>query len=151
MFKAGEEKQVIEFLKLKLFSDVKEVVRKLTIIDPYFFSNSRFAFTRSRLIEILTAGPPSLQWLEVVTSEKSFDKTSAASLTKSLPPHIRLTVIKNGEFHDRFWIINDSKGIVVGTSINGFGNKHFFIQDDFLSTRDVQRILSFYQNTKTAV
>ena len=42
MFKAGEEKQVIEFIKEKLFVDSGEIVSKITIIDPYFFSKTRF-------------------------------------------------------------------------------------------------------------
>ena len=29
----------------------------------------------------------------------------------------------SSEFHDRFWLVNDNKGFISGTSLNGFGKK----------------------------
>lgn len=44
-----------------------------------------------------------------------------------------------------FWIVDEAKGFVIGTSVNGMGKKHFFIQDDYLSQEDTQCVLSLYR------
>lgn len=37
-------------------------------------------------------------------------------------------IINNNEFHDRFWIFNNNKGFLLGTSLNGIGKKYTTIQ-----------------------
>lgn len=38
-----------------------------------------------------------------------------------------VTYADSSDFHDRFWLLNGERGIVVGTSLNGIGNKIFLI------------------------
>ena len=87
----------------------------------------------------MKAAPETLETLEVITSPKNFDATVFKAFRRLLLPSIPVEVIKSVDFHDRFWIVNERRGFVVGTSINSFGNKHFFIQDDFLSDFDIKR------------
>lgn len=47
-------------------------------------------------------------------------------------------IINNNEFHDRFWIFNNNKGFLLGTSLNGIGKKYTTIQT--LENSDIKDI-----------
>jgi hypothetical protein len=51
----------------------------------------------------------------------------------------KISIKTTDDIHDRFWIINDSKGILIGTSLNGFGKKYTVMNP--LREDDVQDIL----------
>ena len=53
---------------------------------------------------------------------------------------IKMTVEKCNEFHDRFWVgIDNRKGVVLGTSLNGIGKKIALV--DILKESDVDAII----------
>ena len=149
MFEAGcDIDNVTEFLQQKLKYGVG--INKLTIIDPYFFkySNSKFAISKKILVDTL-ANFSNLTTLEVVTpatyTVRKKEKLEAEII--SVVPNLHsIDIIHIDAFHDRFWISNDEKGFLVGTSINGIGNKHFFIQDDYLSSTDIEVLLNLYRD-----
>jgi hypothetical protein len=145
MFRAGVDKsEIVNFLREKLANE--GIHEKLTIIDPYFFSRGKFGDTQDVINEILSPLSDSIKELEIVTSKRNYNKTIHDTVSKKLY-FLRINVIHENDFHDRFWIIDERKAFVVGTSINSFGNKHFYIQDDFLSQRDTESILSFYKHS----
>jgi len=53
----------------------------------------------------------------------------------------KIEVIFDKDFHDRFWFINKKKAFIVGTSLNTIGNKHFFVQDKYFKSKDVEVLL----------
>ena len=108
--------------------------QKLTIIDPYFFNNGKLSLAEKPTILEILKPFDQLKQLEIVT-KKNYNKKNFEWYEKSLPK-IEINVIAEEDFHDRFWIIDERKAFIVGTSVNGFGNKHFFIQDDYLSGSD---------------
>lgn len=150
MFEAGcSISEITDFLKTKLqFGDG---VNKLTIIDPYFFryGHSKFSLSKDVMVNTLE-GFPTLRTLEIVTSPdytvRKKEKLEQ-EIIKVVPNLNSINIIHVDAFHDRFWIMNDEKGFVVGTSVNGMGNKHFFIQDDYLSDRDIHQLLELFRNT----
>lgn len=149
MFRAGcDINHITEFLRIKLMNGRN--LRKLTIIDPYFFKygNSKFSIPKQVMVDTLN-GFNSLEILEIVTPT-DYTVTKKEKLEaeiKKVLPRVQLNVIHTSGFHDRFWIMNENKGFIVGTSLNGMNNKHFFIQDDYLSDRDIQELLAIYKNT----
>jgi len=147
MFRAGcDLNEIINFLVEKLNS--VDSIEKLTIIDPYFFkySHSKFAIPKSVMVDTLS-NFTELQVLEIVTPSDYTvaKKEKLESEIKKVIPNLELNIIHTQGFHDRFWIINDNKGFIVGTSLNGMTNKHFFIQDDFLSDKDIRELLEIYR------
>jgi hypothetical protein len=51
-----------------------------------------------------------------------------------------ITVVESHDFHDRFWIADRARGLVVGTSLNKIGSRIFFV--DELSESDVAAVLA---------
>lgn len=145
MFEAGIELDKIEeFLRRKLTEGCLQ--EKLTIIDPYFFSKGNFGDVQNIMADILLPFQDMLQTLEVVTSKRNCNKKSYIKLTTQLRP-LSIEILYNDNFHDRFWIIDERLAFVVGASVNGFGKRHFFIQDDYLSPKDTKTILAMYKFT----
>ncbi len=146
MFRAGcDLNEIIAFLVKKL--KTVNSLEKLTIIDPYFFkySNSKFAIPKNVMVDTLS-NFTELRILEIVTTNYTVAKKEKLELEiKKVIPNLELNVIRIEGFHDRFWIMNERKGFIVGTSLNGMTNKHFFIQDDFLSDKDIRELLEIYR------
>jgi len=147
MFRAGcDLSEIINFLVEKL--NTEDSLEKLTIIDPYFFkySHSKFAIPKNVMVDTLS-NFTGLQILEIVTpSDYTVAKKEKLELEiKKVIPNLELNIIHTYGFHDRFWIMNERKGFIVGTSLNGMTNKHFFIQDDFLSDKDIRELLEIYR------
>lgn len=143
MFEAGiKMSKIVECLHHKL--DSGSLSRKLTVIEPYFFSSGGFGLTKNTIISVLEPFRDRLEVLEVVTVKDNCNARNRAEIERVLD-FLEIQVIYEEKFHDRFWIIDDERAFVVGASINGFGNKHFFIQDDFLSVNDTNDILRLYR------
>ena len=149
MFRAGcDLSEIIKFLVKKL--KTVESLEKLTIIDPYFFkySHSKFAIPKNVMVDTLS-NFTELQILEIVTpSDYTVAKKEKLELEiKKIIPNLESNIVHTQGFHDRFWIMNERKGFIVGTSLNGMTNKHFFIQDEFLSDKDIRELLEIYRET----
>lgn len=54
-------------------------------------------------------------------------------------PNATITTIRSEDFHDRFWIADRSRGVILGSSLNKIGTKIFFM--DGLSDADVKAIV----------
>lgn len=146
MFKKGvAESEVVKVLITKLrTSDLRN---RLTIIDGHIFSKSKrtkFSDTKRIISDVLEPFKNKIRFLDVITSSQDFQEKYYNTLSNYLN-YLTLTVSTNSDFHDRFWIVDERQAFIVGTSINGIGNKHFFIQDDFLSYNDTQTLLLLYR------
>lgn len=90
----------------------------LTIIDPYFWDLKVGINYYNQLFEGLN-----FDNLQIVSFEIK-DKQTKKFVNSILNAHskkIKIESIK--DCHDRFWITNNGKGVVVGTSFNGIGKK----------------------------
>jgi hypothetical protein len=143
MFKKGVElNEVAAFLRLK-HNDAK-ISEKLTIIDPYIFSQSQFSIVEF-MKTVFDDQFQQINVIEIITSNKKVNVKQRKDLIELLEKKCKKVIVKSSEdFHDRFWIVDEVKGFIIGTSINGIGRKHFFIQDDYLSPEDTQCILNLY-------
>jgi len=141
MFKKGTAvEEVTEFLIEKIR---KAGIRsKITIIDAYFFSSSSYSIT-NLMKDILEPFKNKISTIEIVTVAK-INKNDYERFKRDFSNY-DIRVFKCDDFHDRFWIIDDSKAFIVGASINGIGRKHFFVQDDYLTQKDTDELLSLYK------
>lgn len=112
---------------------------ELLVIDPYIFSNSDESY-ENMLINIFNKS--NYRNITVITNFYNTDKEFLKYIQENVP---RLKQIKyTKDFHDRFWIADNKKGFVLGTSLNGVGKKYCHI--DYLDNDDVSEIVSIVKN-----
>lgn len=150
--KGSTKKEICDFIRNKLISG--GLSDKLIIIDPYMFSfdvnntNSLRGINPSDiLIEILEPIKNDFQSLELI-----FDKNKKSNrpeqhkeiLERNLAP-LKIEISRSEAFHDRFWIIDENKAFMIGSSLTGFGKRHFFIPEDFFNLNDTKDLLRMYK------
>lgn len=126
---------------LQKFLDNVITTNDLTIIDSYLFPDKHDVDYPNLLIDILKKYIPKLSKLTIVTKNR-FNKplqTTIFEEIKNINPRIIIDLKLTDLFHDRFWLSNpNSKGIFVGTSLNGLGKKYTLI--DYINIDDVKQI-----------
>jgi D-ribose pyranose/furanose isomerase RbsD len=117
-------------------------VRRLIIVDPYFFPSGSGATYPDRVELALSTVLPSLTELIVITNNRFNAAVKAAVETRiaSLNAKLAIRHRQSEDFHDRFWIADETKGIFVGTSLNGIGTRYALT--DYLATWDVPDIVT---------
>ena len=118
---------------------------ELLITDPYMLTKTRekdaeqYAQDAHALIAPLLS---SAVMLRLVVSEANTSEAVRDALLEKLRsgnPELRVDVVESDDFHDRFWIADRARGIVMGTSLNRIGRRIFLI--DALSDTDVKAVL----------
>lgn len=114
---------------------------RLLIIDPYFYAPSNATNTVDIFSRLLSSVSNNLNEITIVTNGRKIDtKAAMHTAIKSIRQNITINDFSTDEFHDRFWLDPDrSIGIVMGTSLNGLGNKISLV--DKLSDQDVTEIV----------
>lgn len=151
MFRWGSsQKEVCEFIQSKL--NQAGLSEKLTIIDPYALAYDIYKPDKNLhnpttiLTKILEPFKGNLHTLEIVIGSKNTKNRTEQHLDNIKNNlGIEVKILRAPSFHDRFWIVDDRLAFIVGTSLNSFGNKHFFIQNSFLDHEDTQVLLNLYR------
>ncbi|NTW41675.1 MAG: hypothetical protein HGA44_17655 [Cellulomonadaceae bacterium] len=120
--------------------------RELVITDPYIFTSSRkrdagayAADAAAHIRAALGGADPSI--LRFVAAYRSSDEEVREALALELGVKGNdLRVTWSEDFHDRFWIADGERGIIVGASLNKIGSKIFFV--DTLSDADVAAVVN---------
>jgi hypothetical protein len=114
---------------------------RLIIIDPYLYgkpNKSNKINVAELFSELISKTSKNLKELFIITNGKC--ESERDSIISCLDKKIIINEIPNEGFHDRFWIDPDAnKGVVMGTSLNGIGNKIALI--DYLRKEDVAEIV----------
>lgn len=138
--------------------EIEDVIRKficklsgaknLIIIDPYFFAASPKNDVSKLFSRLLSPIADNLEEICFVTNGKKLEaKTAILSVLNS---KIKFHEVTTHEFHDRYWIDPDNhKGIVMGTSLNGIGNKIALI--DSLKEFDVKDITTLVRKAGSPI
>jgi hypothetical protein len=131
--------------------DIKRVVLKfvstlvgashLSVIDPYFYAKSSKISTPAIFSDLISEISTTLEKITFVTNgrrnETKVDIHAAVSLLNN---RTKISDYVTDEFHDRFWIDPARNiGLVMGTSLNGLGNKIALV--DKLAPDDVNEIV----------
>jgi len=121
-------------------------IASLVITDPYLFTGSRskdceaYAAAVGNIISpALTEG---LHITAIVSPSQNNGKVRGAveAELRARAKDVMLSVVESDDFHDRFWIADRARGIVIGTSFNKIGRRIFFVDD--LSEADVAAVLA---------
>lgn len=151
MFRQGSSPHdICSFISSKLSQ--AGLSQKLTIIDPYALAYDvrnpkNLKNPTAILTEILEPFKGHFHTLElVIASQNSTNRPEQHIDNLKNNLGVDVTVLRAPSFHDRFWIVDDRLAFIVGTSLNSFGNKHFFIQNSFLDREDTELLLNLYRN-----
>lgn len=118
---------------------------ELIIVDPYFLAPTRIPNYVQLVENILINFIGTIDTIRLVTTANpsKIDTTLLGQIETTLKVHkptLQIIHTTTNNFHDRFWISNNrEKGVVTGTSLNGFGNKFALI--DRLNTSDVREVV----------
>ena len=131
---------------LRYHLKMTEPEQELLIIDPYIFNASTksdpnyipfvesvFSETLGRISRLHVATLPGHD-PGVLAAFEAMVKNHNRALT----PVLKSTNV----FHDRFWVVDQEKGIVIGTSLNGIGKRYALI--DWVAEEDTKAIYQRY-------
>jgi len=121
------------------------VDNELIIIDPFFLAPTRLPNYVQLVESILINFLGTIDVIRLITTANpsKIDPTLLGQINTALKVHkptLQIIHTTTNNFHDRFWISNNrKKGVVTGTSLNGFGNKFALV--DRLNTSDVRDVV----------
>ena len=135
-------------LLIKVLSNYLQALspsKDLTIVDPYFFAvepPDRAEYLGA-FREIFGLVIPKVAMVRFITNPKH-DRDGALykdikSVLIDLNPEINVVHKMTKDFHDRFWIADEVKGLFIGTSLNGIGRKYALA--DFMEDEDTATIV----------
>lgn len=117
---------------------------RLLIIDPYFFSISdkKYDAYQELMVDVLNRLNP--KEITVFINKKNYNKNLHHTISQKVGCEIKVYSSEN--LHDRFWIIDEERGISLGTSLNGIHHKMIRIDD--LRDEEVKTIVEEINRTK---
>lgn len=129
---------LVETLRLKLALCAPS--DSFIVVDPYLFPPTPDASYLADLLLLLQAPAERSTKLTIVTkaSGNAGLRQSVVNAVQAFNANLTITVKHTNVFHDRFWIADDQRGIFVGTSLNGLGNRYALV--DFLQEDDAREI-----------
>lgn len=113
----------------------------LIIVDPYFFVEKDIDGYLEVFGSIFDSVVSSIREITFITKPNFNTVLVAEVRTKLLNVNAQLTVSHKTTdiFHDRFWIVDQDRGMFVGTSINGIGKRYALT--DYIRSDDVKEIM----------
>lgn len=137
-------KQAIQYVAERL--DRLAPQDELIITDPYLFSSSArkdieaYSQSVADLIAPLLANGAKL--IAIVDKDTSHREVRDAVLDRlaAARDDTEIRVVESKDFHDRFWIADRCRGVIMGTSLYKIGRKIFFM--DTLSESDIAAVLA---------
>lgn len=116
-------------------------VRHLLIIDAFFYDDKPECLVL--LEKIVRSMSSRLEKVTLITHGKKVHMRPAVHLVfATVVPGIKINDVVSEDFHDRYWIdVETTKGIMMGTSLNGIGRKVSMI--DYANSTDSRDIVRF--------
>lgn len=117
----------------------------LIITDPYLFTSNRKNDSAEYAASVATMIEPALSTglhITAIVDPRASDPSVQAAIEAELNARgtdLRISVVRSRDFHDRFWIADRDRGLIIGTSLNKIGGRIFFV--DELSAADVSAVL----------
>jgi len=132
----------IEAIVLGIMSKL-EGVRHLLIIDAFFYDDKPDCL--HLLEKIVRSMSSKLEKVTIITHGKRVSmRPEMHNVFSTVVPGIQINDVIAEDFHDRYWIdVENVKGVMVGTSLNGIGKKVAMIDHaNFADTREIVRLAS---------
>ena len=133
---------VLDTLKYKL--NRCSASQSLHIIDPYLYPSTQDSDYVSDFINIFEATLKLCSYVSIATkaNRNASLEQQIENEIKKVNPQVSILKKYTNVFHDRFWIVDDVRGVFVGTSLNGIGKRYAII--DYLQENDAQEIVQRY-------
>lgn len=132
----------IEAVVLGIMSKL-DGVKHLLIIDAFFYDDKPECLLL--LEKIVRSMSSKLEKVTIITHGKRVSmRPGIHNVFSTVVPGIQLNDVVTEHFHDRYWIdVENTKGVIVGTSLNGIGKKIAMIDYiNFSDTREIVRLAS---------
>lgn len=117
---------------------------KLILVDSYLFPRVRDRRGYLEMFEdILSPVINQIQEVKFITSSDHFDSSlweDVKQILQRVNPRLSTSYALSNHFHDRFWIVDESRGLFVGTSLNGLGKRYALV--DNISEDDTRAIIT---------
>ncbi|EHO07927.1 hypothetical protein VSP10_16655 [Myroides odoratimimus] len=143
--KGATQNHIIDVMHKYL--DKVGVDNELIIIDPYFYAPTTDTTYPTTIDLILDKYLSKVDTLHIITYPNKVDatlKTTIETNLKTKKASLNILHKTSNDYHDRFWISNNrKKGILTGTSLNGYGKRYSLL--DRLNTSDVREIVCSLQ------
>jgi len=135
---------ILDILKYKLYQLAPN--DNLLVIDPYLFPPNPDTDYENYFFDVFRDAIARCDELSIVTLPKHnvMLETQIINKIRLLKAGLRITSKYSDAFHDRFWIADESKGVFIGTSLNGIGRRYSMI--DFLNEQDTIDIVTRYKS-----
>lgn len=114
-------------------------VKHLLIIDAFFYDDKPESLLL--LEKIVKSMSTNLEKITLITNgERPSKRPAIHNVFFTVVPGIQIIDVVTDDFHDRYWIdVESTKGVVVGTSLNGIGKKVAMI--DYANSADSREIV----------
>ncbi len=117
--------------------------KDLTIVDPYFFpanlpDSEAYLDTFREIFGLVIPKVAMVRFITKPDHDRALYK-HVKSVLVDLNPEINVIHKMTNDFHDRFWIADEMKGLFIGTSLNGIGRKYALA--DFMKDEDTAAIV----------
>lgn len=120
-------------------------VKHLLIIDAYFYDDKPECLLL--LEKIIRSISSKLEKVTLITNGKRAGMRPAMhNVFSTVVPGIQIKDAVTEDFHDRYWIdVENTKGVMVGTSLNGIGKKIAMIDHaNVADTEEIVRLASAF-------
>ena len=128
--------------KLKGLSPSNEII----IVDRYIFPSFRSTEDRKDYLtlftDIFSPTISNIKHMNFITCPK-YNTDLFSDFKESLirlNPELSVVCKTTKEFHDRFWIIDRTKGLFIGTSLNGIGKRYALV--DIIRDNDTKDLMN---------
>lgn len=131
-----------------LFDVIKKFMAQLaptqsvTIVDPYFFASRNVLTYPAIVANVLGPAVNTISKINFVrdgTKDVAGLSAAVVAALQALNGSLTISDHTTGDFHDRFLIVDGTRGLVLGTSLNGVGGRVCLL--DYLSATDVATIV----------
>lgn len=133
-------------LLIKVLSNYLQALspsKDLTIVDRYFFSvkppdRAEYLGTFREIFGLVIPKVAMVRFITKPKHDRALYK-DIKSVLIDLNPEINVVHKMTNDFHDRYWIVDEVKGLFIGTSLNGIGSKYALV--DFMKDEDTATIV----------
>jgi hypothetical protein len=132
----------IEAVVLGIMSKL-DGVKHLLIIDAFFYDDKPECLLL--LEKIVRSISSKLEKVTLIThGKRARMRPVMHNVFSTVAPGIQINDVVTEDFHDRYWIdVENTKGVMVGTSLNGIGKKIAMIDHaNVADTREIVRLAS---------
>lgn len=114
--------------------------KSIDVVDSYIFPADHDADYFEFFFDIFSECFQRVQEIRIVT-KRAHNRILANKIKDRVRNEFgkNIEVIYTNKFHDRFWVVDDVRGIYIGTSLNGVGRKYTLFSD--LSSQDAGDIV----------